>query len=260
MRSPVGWALLGLVIERPGSGHDFLKRFQRVYGGALELSSTSQIYIALDSLVRRELVEELRGDSGPPDVEDSDGARSDGDDNGERSGGEDSEREDAGTLDGRPSSTGRSGPVGSVERSLDTLAGARSAAGAIGEGFSSAAPAEEPKSTYRATQKGVRAYQDWLVSQAREERRRSRLFTLQVAALTPEAALQVIESYELACLEHANDRPSRLHMGGQDARERLAARLAGEEDRLAVGARLAWIEYARRELKALAARRAEADI
>jgi DNA-binding PadR family transcriptional regulator len=185
IRSPVSWALLGLVIERPSYGYELVQRFERTYGDALELSSPSQIYTALDALERRSLIEKL-----PP------------------------------------------GP----------------------------APAEvgrQPKPHYRASGDGVRGYQDWLIAQVHEERRRSRLFARQLAVLEPRAALSVIERYEQACLREAKKTPL---AGARDpAADRvngLACRLVGEEDRLAVGARLSWIEYARREFKALAARTA----
>jgi len=57
MRSPVNWALLGLLIQRPGYGYELVQRFERTYGGTIELSSRSQIYTALDSLARRGLIE-----------------------------------------------------------------------------------------------------------------------------------------------------------------------------------------------------------
>ncbi len=57
MRSPINWALLGLLIQRPSYGYELVQRFERTYGSTLELSSRSQIYTALDSLMRRNLVE-----------------------------------------------------------------------------------------------------------------------------------------------------------------------------------------------------------
>jgi DNA-binding PadR family transcriptional regulator len=58
MRSPINWALLGLVIQRPSYGYELVQRFERTYGDALELSSRSQIYTAIDSLVSRGLIEQ----------------------------------------------------------------------------------------------------------------------------------------------------------------------------------------------------------
>jgi DNA-binding PadR family transcriptional regulator len=59
LRSPVSWALLGLVIQRPSYGYELVQRFERTYGHVLELSSPSQIYTALDALERREQIEKL---------------------------------------------------------------------------------------------------------------------------------------------------------------------------------------------------------
>ena len=57
MRSPVNWAVLGLMIERPSYGYEILQRFERNYGELLRLSSPSQIYTALDSLADRGMIE-----------------------------------------------------------------------------------------------------------------------------------------------------------------------------------------------------------
>lgn len=62
LRSPVSWALLGLVIHRPSYGYELVQRFERTHGDALSLSSISQIYTALDTLKRRGLIEELATD------------------------------------------------------------------------------------------------------------------------------------------------------------------------------------------------------
>jgi DNA-binding PadR family transcriptional regulator len=67
MRSPVNWALLGLVIQRPSYGYELVQRFERTYANTLELSSRSQIYTALDSLSRRGLIEHAQ----PERVEDA---------------------------------------------------------------------------------------------------------------------------------------------------------------------------------------------
>lgn len=57
MRSPVNWALLGLLIQRPSYGYELVQRFERTYGETIGLSSRSQIYTAIDSLARRALIE-----------------------------------------------------------------------------------------------------------------------------------------------------------------------------------------------------------
>jgi DNA-binding PadR family transcriptional regulator len=118
----------------------------------------------------------------------------------------------------------------------------------------------QPKPRYRATAEGVSSYQERLISQMREDFRRSRLFARQLAvfAQEPEIALEVIDRYGRACLEEAGEMPVLTPSGGaKDMVAGLAARLVSEERRLAMGARLPWIDYARREFKALAASRAQ---
>jgi DNA-binding PadR family transcriptional regulator len=182
IRSPISWALLGLVIERPSYGYELVRRFERTYGDALELSSPSQVYTALDALARRSLIEKLPADDAAPDA------------------------------------------------------------------------LRQPKPHYGATAAGVRGYQDWLIAQVHEERRRSRLFARQLAVLAPRAALAVIERYQQACLEEAQSTPiATAEHTSADGASGLASRLVCEEDRLAVGARLSWVEYARREFRGLAA-------
>jgi DNA-binding PadR family transcriptional regulator len=181
MRSPISWALLGLVIQRPSYGYELVQRFERTYEDALELSSPSQVYVALDALERRDLIERMTPDEG--DV------------------------------------------------------------------------SRQPKPHYRATAEGVHDYRDWLVAQLNEERRRSRLFARQVAMLSSCDALVVIERCEQACLREASGaRPAGTDDAHPDEPAYLAARLVGEEERLAVGARLAWVEYARRQFATPAVR------
>jgi DNA-binding PadR family transcriptional regulator len=64
MRSPVYWALLGLVIERAGYGYELLKRFERDFGEVLPISSDSHIYRALSVLQSKGLIEELPAGGG----------------------------------------------------------------------------------------------------------------------------------------------------------------------------------------------------
>src|SRR6185437_12871177 len=183
MQSPVSWALLGLVIERPSYAYELAQRFDRTYEGALSLSSTSHVYTALGTLTSRGLIEEVAG-----------------------------------------SRTGR-----------------------------------QPKPRYRATAKGLEDYREWLVRQLAEDRRRQRLFVLQLAALTrdPEAALATLDRYEKACLQEAGGTPLNGANGvPADEASGLAARLLCEESRLAMGAKLEWTQYARAQLKSLASARA----
>lgn len=182
MHSPVNWALLGLVIERPSYPYELAQRFERTYRGVLALSSASHVYPALGRLKGRSLIEVVPG----------------------------------------------------------THTGPRS------------------RRHYRATESGLEEYREWLVDQVGEDRRRQELYVVQLAALTrdPQAALEIVERYEQACLAEG----TRMGIEGTrsaaiDGRSEMLARLVDEERRLAIGAKLAWIEYARRELKALIAAR-----
>ncbi len=116
----------------------------------------------------------------------------------------------------------------------------------------------QPKQRYRATADGVRNYRERLILQVREDFRRSRLFARQLAVLAqePEMALDVIERYGQACLAEAGETPLPAPREDcEDATAGLASRLVCEERRLAIESRLPWIDYARREFKALAAGR-----
>jgi DNA-binding PadR family transcriptional regulator len=61
MKSPVNWALLGLIIERESYAFDLARRFQSIYRHVLALSSTSHIYTALTVLQERSLIEQIDG-------------------------------------------------------------------------------------------------------------------------------------------------------------------------------------------------------
>ena len=61
MTSPVNWAVLGLLLGRPGYGYELVTRFEDAYGDVLALSSESHVYTALNELNRRGLIEELTG-------------------------------------------------------------------------------------------------------------------------------------------------------------------------------------------------------
>jgi hypothetical protein len=112
----------------------------------------------------------------------------------------------------------------------------------------------QPKPHYRATAKGIEDYRQWLVDQIHEDRQRQRLFVLQLGALmrNPREALEIIALYEQSCLELARQLPlARRNAPERGASPALAVRLLAEESRLAVGAKLAWAQYARREFAAL---------
>jgi DNA-binding PadR family transcriptional regulator len=120
----------------------------------------------------------------------------------------------------------------------------------------------QPKPHYRATPKGLTEYREWLLSQIGEDLQRQRLFVLQLGALTrnPDAALEIVDSYERSCLELARELPiSSAHGVSADEAEgagALTARLIAEESRLSIGAKLAWAQFARRHFAALAEARA----
>ena len=120
----------------------------------------------------------------------------------------------------------------------------------------------QPKPRYRATSEGVHSYQERLTRQIRDDLRRSRLFARQLAvfAQEPERALEIIERYGEACLEEAGrSAVTPAAVSPRDAASGLAGRLVSEESRLALGAKLPWVEYARREFKALAENRAPSE-
>lgn len=55
--SALQWALLGLLIERPGYAYELATRFNRAYEGLLTLTTASQAYPCLDALMRHGLIE-----------------------------------------------------------------------------------------------------------------------------------------------------------------------------------------------------------
>ncbi len=61
MRSPVNWALLGLIIERPSYAYDLGQRFERRFGETLTISNIGHIYTALGMLGDRGFVQEIPG-------------------------------------------------------------------------------------------------------------------------------------------------------------------------------------------------------
>jgi DNA-binding PadR family transcriptional regulator len=111
----------------------------------------------------------------------------------------------------------------------------------------------QPKPHYRATDRGIAKHQEWLMAQIGEDRQRQRIFLRQLGALcrNPEAALRIIDGFEQACLEEAGKNPI-ANRGQANSNSDLTGRLIAEESRLAAGAKLSWVQYARREFKALA--------
>ncbi len=60
LRSPLTWALLGLVIERPSHGYEFAQRFRRIYDDTLGLNNPKNIYRLLETLIGHGLIEETK--------------------------------------------------------------------------------------------------------------------------------------------------------------------------------------------------------
>jgi DNA-binding PadR family transcriptional regulator len=113
----------------------------------------------------------------------------------------------------------------------------------------------QPKPHYRATEKGMEEYRAWLVGQVGEDRRRQRLFAVQLAALTrdPQSALEIVADFEQACEREVANVPTAGEDDGvsKNGDVALRARLISEENRLMMSAKRAWIEYARGELEGL---------
>jgi DNA-binding PadR family transcriptional regulator len=145
---------------------------------------------------------------------------------------------------------------------LSNIGHAYTALGALeGRGFVQEIPGtregRQPKPRYRATPAGRHAYRDWLVALAREEGRRRRLLVLALGALADEPAqvLDALGDCERAWL--ADGMATDIAGGGAAAAEHpaLLARLLAEQDRLAVGAQLEWVQFAREQLSGATERR-----
>jgi DNA-binding PadR family transcriptional regulator len=113
----------------------------------------------------------------------------------------------------------------------------------------------EPGPHYRATPEGRQGYRQWMLAQASEVRRQSRLFSRQLAVLAgePDVALEILEHRQKACLEDVTRAQGAVAEGtlpGSSA-PGLADRLVAEDDRTAVHSALTWSNYARSEFKAL---------
>ncbi len=183
LRSPVKWALLGLIIEEPSYVYDLAQRFERRYGTVLSLGDVRYAYAAVSALGARGLVEEIPG-----------------------------------TREG-----------------------------------------SNPKPCYKATAEGVEEYRKWLIGQVGEDRKAHQFFVLALSALSAQPE-QMIEVVELCEQEWLNDGMARLlARAGTSAVAReedtstdwlapLLDRLIEEENRLTVGAKLKWVQYAREQL------------
>jgi hypothetical protein len=97
---------------------------------------------------------------------------------------------------------------------------------------------------------------DDMVGEMSKESRRHQLFVGQLTAALesePEAALDLAARYEQACLDEAARTPiAPVGEHPSDAHSQFVLGLVAEANRLAMRARLEWVRYVRRELKASA--------
>jgi DNA-binding PadR family transcriptional regulator len=117
------------------------------------------------------------------------------------------------------------------------------------------AVARQPKPHYRATQHGHISYEDWLVAQVGDERRRQELWVRQMGifAHDPKATLKLLSRFEAHHLERAAE-PTRLPGVPPDSRVELIEDLVAERKRLVDGGMLSWLHYAEDRIEARAGR------
>ncbi len=113
-------------------------------------------------------------------------------------------------------------------------------------------PEGRSKRRYRATARGLEEHGEWLIGQVGAERRRQRVLMVQLGALArnPARAFEILDEYEQACLAEIASAPAAGLEERGPGTTRLVARLAGEETRLTVAAKLKWAQYARAQLQA----------
>jgi DNA-binding PadR family transcriptional regulator len=123
------------------------------------------------------------------------------------------------------------------------------------EQMSGTGPEPRSRRRYRASELGETQHARWLIGQVAEERRRQHVLSVQLGALArnPGRAIAVIDDYEQACLAEIAAAPAAGAENQGAGVTRLVARLAGEETRLSVAAKLKWAQYARAQLAALTA-------
>jgi len=127
-------------------------------------------------------------------------------------------------------------------------------------GGTSAPEITRTRRRYRATERGLSEHADWVIGQVGEERRRQTVLIAQIGAMagTPGRALAALDAYEQACIGELRAAPPAGADEGPGT-TRLLARLAGEETRLTLAARLRWAQYARAQLQGLDAPAAPAE-
>jgi DNA-binding PadR family transcriptional regulator len=114
--------------------------------------------------------------------------------------------------------------------------------------------AAQSRRHWEATPLGISEHAGWLVSQVQDERRRQHILITQLGTLArkPQQAIAALEAYEHACIEEIAAVPAPGSDEGAGTTP-LIARLMAEETRLALTARLRWVQYARSQLQALPA-------
>jgi DNA-binding PadR family transcriptional regulator len=103
----------------------------------------------------------------------------------------------------------------------------------------------QPKPHYRATQLGVRVYQEWLVGQVDAQLRQQQLWVRQLAifAADPSAALGVLDRYRNRYLAGVGDIGHPADSSPASSRD-LVERLVIEQQRISVGGMLTWLQTA----------------
>jgi len=111
--------------------------------------------------------------------------------------------------------------------------------------------------SYRATARGARAYRGWLAERVRSDPQRVEMLGRMTLAgvHSVEAALDFVGRYEHECVREAQElaRPIESAASGCGGISGLVERLLIEERRRIIDAQLAWITYARAELRAVRA-------
>jgi DNA-binding PadR family transcriptional regulator len=107
---------------------------------------------------------------------------------------------------------------------------------------------------YRATARGARAYRGWLAERVRTDPQRVEMLGRMTLAgvQSIDAAVDFIARYEQECVREAQElaRPQRGEGAASFGVAGVVERLLIEERRRMIDAQLAWISYARAELRA----------